>query len=618
MALDELSLSSPATSPPSLLPGAHSLERAAQTTRVALVFFLLEFAVLWLLCAALVVHLRFKREAARRGDDAAARKIILPAFEPLLIVLAVFNGLFVVFMAATLATGFYDTYIPPVVLETLYSAHQFGFVAILVFMLQKSVSLPALWRAMALSLVLSGYTIPYIWAVTTYGDPAKQLTYVKWLHPLRALWLVLSVYVFVWPPGRASKRTLRELAVYNIVRYALTTVHMVLIMNPATRAKGEYVLDDGADRRYAKAKATSKKVHRPSTTDVDDAPGSTSSLNTVREDEGSMGHMTVKGTADYMAPEVISGRGGVAYYDQAADVYSLAITLWDILNPGADKFPSRSHLCVFDMVLRGVRPALDPSLPASLRDVIQRAWQPDPRLRPSALAVIAVLEGVQEALSAAFIVDVMDELQPYSLQSEATVGSGLAVVAGAGGSANRHFLGIGAADMLVDHKYVNSHVEAARMGNAWMDAGLLHHAKHARAFEPSGTAVYYFAVDSSATLREAMEAACQPEPSNIPILSGPQHHHPHPHAQRSRFSNSSSRASSFSVSGKRIRAVEPCSCKRYAQRTLDESGWYNFRRKQPSAAARARNPDDMVLTTALLMDSDDDLDAFVAGGGSHA
>ncbi|GAB9476444.1 hypothetical protein Gpo141_00013509, partial [Globisporangium polare] len=223
-------------------PGTHSLDDAAQSTRMMLSFFLFEYAGIWLICITLVALVRLNRAAAFKGDDVAARRIILPAFEPLLVVLGISNGLVVIFLSVTLATGFYDIFVPPVILEMLYSAHQFGFMLILVFMLQKSVSIPALRRATAISILLSGYTIPYIWWVTTYGNPVKQITYVQWLHVLRALVLLLSIYVFFWPPSRSSERALRELAIYDVVRYLMTTIHMVLVMNPATRANGKYAL----------------------------------------------------------------------------------------------------------------------------------------------------------------------------------------------------------------------------------------------------------------------------------------------------------------------------------------------------------------------------------------
>ncbi|GAB9475956.1 hypothetical protein Gpo141_00013031, partial [Globisporangium polare] len=143
-------------------------------------------------------------------------------------------------MAITLLTGFYDKVVPPVVLESIYCGHQFTLTIIIVFMLQKSLSLPALRRTVVIAFVISAYTVPYIWWVNAHGDPTKQLIFMKWLQVLRALVMLLSVYIFIWPPSRATKRTLRELAVYNIVRYVLTTVYMLMVMYPATRENAQY------------------------------------------------------------------------------------------------------------------------------------------------------------------------------------------------------------------------------------------------------------------------------------------------------------------------------------------------------------------------------------------
>ncbi|KAG6612529.1 TKL protein kinase [Phytophthora cinnamomi] len=60
--------------------------------------------------------------------------------------------------------------------------------------------------------------------------------------------------------------------------------------------------------------------------------------------------MTVTGTVDYMAPELINSRTGLAAYAEAADIYSLAITFWDMLYPDREKYPNtyNNHLLVFE------------------------------------------------------------------------------------------------------------------------------------------------------------------------------------------------------------------------------------------------------------------------------
>ncbi|KAG3081904.1 hypothetical protein PC122_g11140, partial [Phytophthora cactorum] len=85
-----------------------SLETGAQRMRVTLVFILSGFVTIWLLCVGLIWHMRVNRAGAFKGDAAAARKVILPAYEPVLFVLAAINGVYIVFLVVTLATDYYD------------------------------------------------------------------------------------------------------------------------------------------------------------------------------------------------------------------------------------------------------------------------------------------------------------------------------------------------------------------------------------------------------------------------------------------------------------------------------------------------------------------------------
>lgn len=194
--------------------------------------------------------------------------------------------------------------------------------------------------------------------------------------------------------------------------------------------------------------------------------------------------MTVKGTVDYMAPEIINGKAGQASYGEAADVYALAITMWDILNPGVEKYPQLkgNHLRIFEFVLDGQRPQLDPSIHSSLRMVIESAWQEDPRLRPSAQNVVSILESIQEEVFASFAMDMMSAMETEALINKL------------GHAMERGFTGEHAVAHMEELFYVNSPAEAVRLGNALMDAGLLHHMKHSRPFENSSS-VYFFDED---------------------------------------------------------------------------------------------------------------------------
>ncbi|KAF1330816.1 Tkl protein kinase, partial [Globisporangium splendens] len=111
--------------------------------------------------------------------------------------------------------------------------------------------------------------------------------------------------------------------------------------------------------------------------------------------------LTAKGAVDYMAPEVIQGRAGLASYGEAADIYSLGVTFWDILHPGYEKFPQlkNNHLHIFEAILDGKHPKFDyrhADRDVELRHVIKLAWQTEPERRPSAQHLVRMLGGIQE------------------------------------------------------------------------------------------------------------------------------------------------------------------------------------------------------------------------------
>ncbi|KDO26586.1 TKL protein kinase [Saprolegnia parasitica CBS 223.65] len=184
--------------------------------------------------------------------------------------------------------------------------------------------------------------------------------------------------------------------------------------------------------------------------------------------------MTIKGTIEYMAPEVIEGKQGVATYTHVADVYSLAITLWDILHPGREKYPvgRQNPLKIFEMVLDGQRPPLDHELHPLLRDVLESAWCSQPEYRPSAVAIVQALEQVQEELCGIVAQNLLRVIKCLGPRLAAT------------GAELTH--------CLIQNEYAFTVAEATRLGNALMDAGLLHHETHERAFEDSATTTYFF------------------------------------------------------------------------------------------------------------------------------
>ncbi|EQC32887.1 TKL protein kinase [Saprolegnia diclina VS20] len=184
--------------------------------------------------------------------------------------------------------------------------------------------------------------------------------------------------------------------------------------------------------------------------------------------------MTVRGTFDYMAPEVIDGAQGRASYDDRADVFSLAITLWDICHPGRDKYPlgHHNHFRVFELVLDGHRPPLDANLHPALADLLESAWCPSPLYRISAATIVSRLEQLQAALSEAVLAPQLCATPVVEVTGDALV------------------------RRVLDGPYAFSAAEATRLCNGLMDGGVLHHYVHKKPFYNTHSSVYVLSTRS--------------------------------------------------------------------------------------------------------------------------
>lgn len=708
---------------------------------------LVSYGMMCLLCCAMIAYMRYNRHVAHKGDSTAARKILLPAFEPLLWILGIATGLYATYFAVALTIQQHDYDIPSIPNECFYAGRMFVLMLVIVFMFQKSVTIPALRRAVLLTLLLSTYTIPVVWYIVAHNAPSRvDLNY--WLLTLaHALVLALFVYVAVRPPGRASKATLRQYCAFAFVEHMLEFAYMAAFrqreiklgfafiyadllwgamcpifiwrvlkadtehwrgmghracalqhefrhranVNERISSEGLHVLiemhlkyiidfaylevkqrigvgssavvyngilksktpvaikvytpttvteetvaafsheaalcgalnhpnivkfygmcvsppticlvselcqgsldvvtvaiakkraqephrqqllidlgymidaaravayihsftpafvhrdikpdnflvdeqgnvkltDFGESRSLPKAKiewdncatfvSDSKSNHGGSDYNSNSATTPTtggtvlgglddnleahtyqeystavkerirslsgasplSKSNLRRSRPRAVIEMTVKGTADYMAPEIINGKGGVAAYGEAADVYSLAVTMWDILNPGVEKYPSthNNHLLVFEVVTAGTRPPLDPMLHQTLSAIITQGWDVEPRNRPSAQAIVHALERIQEEMCAVFALELSEDLEHDYVVAKTGHHSSAKCFTGQQGIAK-----------LRDSGSVCSSREGIRLGNMLMDAGFLHHVKHSRAYDYND-ALYFF------------------------------------------------------------------------------------------------------------------------------
>ncbi|OWZ14826.1 TKL protein kinase [Phytophthora megakarya] len=182
----------------------------------------------------LIWHMRVNRAEAFKGDATAARKIVLPAFEPVLIVLGAINGVYIIFLTVTLATGYFREFLSPVVVESFYAGNVFMFVIVLVLLFQKSLSFPAIKRSVAISVVWSYFNLLYVWAVTRYGHPNQQNEFTVGLQLVHGLQFLPFVYAFINPPSRATKQIIREFCFGAVAFYLLSVLQTILVTNKKT------------------------------------------------------------------------------------------------------------------------------------------------------------------------------------------------------------------------------------------------------------------------------------------------------------------------------------------------------------------------------------------------
>lgn len=180
--------------------------------------------------------------------------------------------------------------------------------------------------------------------------------------------------------------------------------------------------------------------------------------------------ISIRGTVDYMAPELLKAKGGRASYDSSADIFSLAMTFWEILHPNKSKHPhTESHFQIYEWILDGNRPRFDPTIDMRIQELIEHAWHPDPSFRPSAQAILDRLEEIQVDIHVPLAKKLRSEV-PLTWRGKhcANSCSGKTLV-----------------DHLLQSGVGNTISECIRLGNALMESELLHHYKHNQAFEYS-------------------------------------------------------------------------------------------------------------------------------------
>ncbi|KAF1329216.1 Tkl/shk protein kinase, partial [Globisporangium splendens] len=656
--------------------------------RMLLVALTIGYGMIFLLSTALLLYMRHNRSVAFRGDASAARKIILPAFQPLLWLFSLVSLTFTLYFLASLTLTDIKVTASKVETEAYYSGRLFVMIVAMVYIHQKSVTTPALQRAVAISLLLCTYNLPIVWYTSTYAS-ASIAYYVPMFTrlpmPLLFIWACIS------PPARASKQAIREYSVFVLIYYVLFATYSELFyeskvdagftvcflnifwgslcplviwrtlkadtehwrglgqracllqtlfrqkhnLDERISSRGlhvliemhrKYIIDfaylelkerigvgssavvlkgvlhsnipvaikvytphdlidetvaefsheaalcgalhhpnivkfhgmcvcppticlvselcqgslDDITRALARRKHDARRqqllinlqymidatravaylhsfspafLHRdikPANFLVDaqcvvkltdfgesrSLPKATLSNTMMRMSTTSSGAggdvwvsmptptstptmpernaMTVRGTADYMAPELINGKAGQALYGEAADVYSLAITLWDIMHPLDEKYPEANgnHFKIFDAVLNGKRPTISDSCHPEVTRILAEAWEGQPNRRPSAQYILSSLEKLKEELSCDVAMALAETIEKKVIQAKK------------GGPVTTEQLITGQLLMqrMLEFDFVETVEEASRLGNGLMSDGYLHHSRHQEPF----------------------------------------------------------------------------------------------------------------------------------------
>uniref|UniRef100_K3X2A0 Uncharacterized protein n=1 Tax=Globisporangium ultimum (strain ATCC 200006 / CBS 805.95 / DAOM BR144) TaxID=431595 RepID=K3X2A0_GLOUD len=94
---------------------------------------LITYSVLYPLCVVLIVYLRRSRYGVRQGDSSAVNKVLSPASEPLLHILGITTGSYIVHFIISLSIKYYPRTLSSVHLEYYYCGRQFVLLLVIIF-----------------------------------------------------------------------------------------------------------------------------------------------------------------------------------------------------------------------------------------------------------------------------------------------------------------------------------------------------------------------------------------------------------------------------------------------------------------------------------------------------
>eukprot|EP00605_Chrysophyceae_sp_TOSAG23-4_P001788 GSChrysophyteH1.ASY1.ANO1.1977.1 assembled CDS len=137
-------------------------------------------------------------------------------------------------------------------------------------------------------------------------------------------------------------------------------------------------------------------------------------VNEVVNEEAESTRMSVKGTAPYLAPELVAAQKS---YSEKVDIYSLGVTFCEIWS-GEDPWEGVDIFKIYDAVQAGKRPKIPENIPVVFKNIIESCWIQNPAERPSAENLSLSLHG---AILQMYGLDMSRQQQPHYDKKEQQV-----------------------------------------------------------------------------------------------------------------------------------------------------------------------------------------------------
>ncbi|TYZ61431.1 hypothetical protein PybrP1_002781 [[Pythium] brassicae (nom. inval.)] len=524
------------------------------------------YLVMFLFSALLLRYTAFVAHQLAAGDASFKPRAILPTFRALLATLAaaalaligVNVGLVVAFSADSLSVEVY--------LAGLYAGRHFLLALAPAFMLQTSLSAAALLRAVLATLALT-LSAAVLFAVPALPQSAE----------LYASFALLAAFFgwLLWRPAlRASPAVARRYAAFALAHLALALAHVVCVDRDE--------LDAGAPFSSVSSFASPSPPSPYQQQQRWPRPQSLSEASAPWEERAAASPYAAFA---YAANDVARKVPFHAPYSERIDVYALGVAFWELLHPRAAALPRPGAKSCGDGDSDAEwRPQFADDVPAELRELLKSTWRRDTRARPTAAQLVRTLEAIQQAALADGLECAAAAVDPSHLGLDGDPSS----------SARSLVDGAGAVRSLVSSNQVQHSWEAVRLGNAWMEAGMLHEERHALPFRNRASTRYYFSPSS----RRTVDSTLSDDDEHSVIVIG-----------MSLSTRGSFGGGGKSVGGAGRAARKRCLCRAHARQAAQprRAAWRAFATAESRALAQhdftLSSSYESLLTSAMFVDN---------------